>query len=80
MKAWRVSNISYDEWERCEDVIWADTRAQAIRKSEAYMTNGDWINCRARRVPWLDGERRELTDADRDQLWPGWRNAIAWEY
>lgn len=61
MKCWYVHHKD-DEF---GDFIFAETRAKAIYKSEAYQDSLDWVLIRAVRVPALDNKKitRENVEA-----------------
>jgi hypothetical protein len=50
MKAYHVFDVDGE----IHEVIFAETRGKAIRKSEAYFATGDWTAVRARRAPEFD--------------------------
>lgn len=74
LKAWSVygdgngaADILY-----MDDIIFAETRGQAIAKSELLSESGDRRYCRAKRVPWADeyAEAGKIpTQAYLDHFW-----------
>lgn len=51
LKAWWVYG---KDQHVMDDIIFAQTRGQAIAKSELLAESGEWALCRAKRVPWAD--------------------------
>lgn len=58
MKAWHVMDKTGEN----EEIVFAEKRSDAIGKSEAYSSTGNWIDVRATRAKYADGLEKASED------------------